>query len=81
MTAGMRGRRRSAGLGAVLAMAVLGLLALVVSGCGLTGGTGTGATSLPMAVVLTAVARSPRMSSLTSAAPALVGLPGRASTT
>lgn len=41
----MRGRRHSAGLGAVLTLAALGLLALVVSGCGLTGGTGSGGTT------------------------------------
>lgn len=42
----MRCRRRSAGLRAVLTFAALGVLALVVSGCGATPGTGSGGTTV-----------------------------------
>jgi len=41
----MPGPRRAAGRGAVLALAALGLLALMVSGCGLAGGAGSGGTT------------------------------------
>lgn len=41
----MPGSRRSAGFVAVLTLVALGLLALVVSGCGRTGGIGSGETT------------------------------------